>query len=239
MYLRGRQSSSVGKGQSSISRSCVRVAAAAAPRRRCAVDRFRDRTRVRSTSDPAHGAARSLPRPFWKVASSSSSSSFSGGPPALPQPSAWSNIASFQDGVPTSQISGMRSRRSAHVRTLSASASCISVTRPMPPTLRTGMGARNSRAAARPGRTRVCPSGLRTSAAIFASLKFGARPPESVRPPVASRTRARSSAKTASASAPVFASLRSNTAGAPPPASHASLRDRAAAWSRAAARHRR
>mmetsp|Transcript_3928 Transcript_3928/g.10140 ORF Transcript_3928/g.10140 Transcript_3928/m.10140 type:complete len:253 (+) Transcript_3928:284-1042(+) len=92
-------------------------------------------------------------------------------------------------------------RSSPHVRTPSAPASTFSCTRPMPQILRTGSGSRKVAIASRTGRTENCPFGLRWSAATLASRKFGARPADTVSPPVASHTRARISCSTASASA--------------------------------------
>ena len=68
--------------------------------------------------------------------------------------------------------------------------------RPGRPTLRVGVSRRKERMSGTVAPMRCWPSGLLTSAPIFASRKLGPMPAETVRPRVASRTRRRISATT-------------------------------------------
>ena len=81
-------------------------------------------------------------------------------------------------------------------------ARAFSITLPTPGTLRTGSGAKKESTASRDQPVQNWPSGLRTSAAIFASRKLGPIPAEVVSPRVASLTLARISPTTTPASSP-------------------------------------
>mmetsp|Transcript_80618 Transcript_80618/g.233097 ORF Transcript_80618/g.233097 Transcript_80618/m.233097 type:complete len:250 (-) Transcript_80618:782-1531(-) len=123
--------------------------------------------------------------------------------------------------------------------------SIFSVTLPTPPSLRTGLGCSHASNDSRSRGTRNCPLGLSSSAAIFASAKFGAMPALAVKPFVLSRILARNSS-TSSTAARASAStspsstgactLKSSTTPTPTPASALSPADAAATDSAARAR---